>query len=65
MRKIFFKASILCLVLLISIYSPSNSCIELYDEWNDCLSDPDCRLIDKQVIYWELVAGGCYLPPVY
>jgi hypothetical protein len=43
--------------------SQEYTCDELYEEWYDCLNS--CELEDKRVIYWDLIAGGCYLPPVY
>jgi hypothetical protein len=64
MRKKF-----LFMAFLIFAFFPATqaqeSCSDLYTEWYECLSDEGCRFLDKQFLYWELIANGCYLPPVY
>ena len=35
------------------------NCVDYYNEWSECASDPQCRLEDFQAIFVDLWFGNC------
>ena len=62
MRKIFLLVGFLFLAISSLTRAQDYTCGELYEEWGQC-EIAECSIDSFSAIYWDLITGGCYLPP--
>jgi hypothetical protein len=62
MRKFFLLVCLLFFTVSFPVSAQDYNCGELYEEWGQCEA-AQCSMDSFRAIYWDLIIGGCYLPP--